>query len=85
MMPTLQEIVFQVMEIVSLSLLISTISSDLGLCLNSMTIMNKPFLAKLYEIILDKKINTWPESHEKELRAKLDVGDIIQLTAFCYA
>ena len=62
-MPIVWDIFFQVMAPVSLSLLISAISSDLGFCFNSMTITNNPFLSKLYEIILDKKIDTWLESH----------------------
>jgi hypothetical protein len=37
-------------------------------------------LAKLYGIILEKKISLWLESHGKsELKARLGLGDIIQL------
>jgi hypothetical protein len=46
---------------------------------NYRTIMISLNLAKLYRIILEKKISLWLESHDKELKARPNLGDIIQM------
>jgi hypothetical protein len=56
-------------------------NGDRNIPSNYSTIMISPILAKLYEIILEKKISLWLESHGKraKVKARAGLGDIIPL------
>jgi hypothetical protein len=54
-------------------------NEDRNIPSNYRTIMISPILAKLYGIILEKKISLWLESHGKKLMASPGLGDTIQL------
>jgi hypothetical protein len=54
-------------------------NGDKNIPSNYRTIMISPILAKLYGIILEKKISIWLESHGKRAKGQPGLGDIIQL------
>jgi hypothetical protein len=54
-------------------------NGDRNIPSNYRTIMISPILAKLYGIILEKKISLWLEIHGKRDKGQAGLGDIIQL------
>jgi hypothetical protein len=54
-------------------------NGDKNIPSNYRTIMISSILAKLYGIILEKKISIWLESHGKRDKGQVGLGDIIQL------